>query len=66
MSDIGQKKYAGNPVLSVISTISVAAGTFMAHFAQRFPARVETLETCAGYMLIGGLFLIGSGLPVLI
>ncbi len=53
-------------MLAGISSLIVVAGTALAQVAQRIPARTETLETIAGFMLIGGLALIGSALPVLL
>jgi hypothetical protein len=32
--------------------------------AERYPAYVELIETAAGVFLIGGLGLIGAGLPI--
>jgi hypothetical protein len=52
------------PMLGAISALFVIVGGVVARVAERFPARTETLEACAGYMLIGGLFAIGSALPV--
>jgi hypothetical protein len=34
--------------------------------ADRFPEHIEALETGAGILLIGGLALLGSGLPQII
>jgi hypothetical protein len=48
------------------SLISVVLGGAVAAVAERFPARVETLETCAGALLIGGLALLGSALPAIL
>lgn len=53
-------------MLGAISALFVVSGGVVARMAERFPARTETLEACAGYMLIGGLFAIGSALPVLL
>ncbi len=53
-------------MLGAISALFVIGGGVVARMAERFPARIEMLETCAGYMLIGGLFAIGSALPVLL
>jgi len=53
-------------MLAGISTVFVVAGGTLAQFARRFPVRTETLETIAGFMLIGGFALIGSALPVLL
>ena len=53
-------------MLAAVSFISVVLGGTIACLAGRFPAQTEALETAAGALLIGGLALIGSGLPVLI
>jgi hypothetical protein len=53
-------------MLALVSTLSVILGGTTACVAERFPARRDTLETAAGVLLLGGLALIGSGLPVLI
>jgi hypothetical protein len=50
----------------VISMISVAIGAAVAYAADRFPARTEALETGAGVLLIGGLALLGTALPVIL
>ena len=53
-------------MLAAISVISVVLGGAVAYASDRFPAHVETLETSAGMLLIGGLALLGSGLPVVL
>lgn len=53
-------------MLAAISVISVVLGASVAYAAQRFPAHVEALETSAGVLLIGGLALLGSGLPAVL
>jgi hypothetical protein len=50
-------------MLGAISLASVLLGAATAYVADRFPARVEVLETAAGVLLIGGLALFGSALP---
>jgi hypothetical protein len=52
------------PMLGAISALFVIVGGVVARLAERFPAHTEKVETIAGYMLIGGLFAIGSTLPV--
>ncbi|HEY2212017.1 MAG TPA: hypothetical protein VGH62_10460 [Bradyrhizobium sp.] len=54
------------PMLALVCTISVVLGGTTACLAERFPAYTPAMETVAGVLLIGGLALIGSGLPVLI
>ena len=50
---------------SMISLISVVLGATVAYVADRFPAHNAELETGAGILLIGGLALLGSALPVI-
>jgi hypothetical protein len=42
------------------------SGTAIAYLAKRFPAQIELLETGAGALLLGGLALASSGLPVIL
>jgi hypothetical protein len=53
-------------MLALVSTISVVLGGTTACLAARLPAYTDAMETAAGILLLGGLALIGSGLPVLI
>ncbi len=53
-------------MLGVASFISVVLGAAAAAVAERFPAYVETIETGAGVLLIGGIALAGSFLPVVL
>ena len=53
-------------MIGVAGLLSFAAGAAIACFAERFPAHVAALETCAGIMLIGGLALTGSAIPVIL
>ena len=53
-------------MLGIVSLISVTLGAAAAYVAERFPPRVETIETCAGFLLIGGLALIGAALPTVV
>ena len=46
--------------------IKMKLGALTAYVAERLPARAEMIETCAGFLLIGGLALIGSALPVVL
>ena len=48
-----------------ISLLSLVAGATLTYFAGRAPAHVEVLETIGGAMLIAGLALAGSALPVI-
>jgi hypothetical protein len=53
-------------VFAVAGLFSVIGGAIMACLAQRFPAQVQALEITAGVLLIGGLALTGTALPVLL
>ena len=53
-------------MIAAVSLISVVLGAAIAYIADRFPAHVETLETGAGVLLVGGLALLGSGLPAIL
>ncbi len=53
-------------MVGAFSLIGVVLGAVVAYVADRFPARAETLETCAGALLIGGLALLGSALPAIL
>jgi putative Mn2+ efflux pump MntP len=50
----------------VLSLMSMVLGATIAYVADRFPAHVETLETSAGALLIGGLALLGCALPTIL
>ena len=51
-------------MIAAISLVSVVLGAAVAYAAERYPAHIETLETSAGVLLVGGFALLGSGLPV--
>jgi uncharacterized membrane protein YgdD (TMEM256/DUF423 family) len=53
-------------MVSIVSLVSVTLGAAAAYVAERFPSRTETIETCAGFLLIGGLALIGAALPAVV
>jgi hypothetical protein len=53
-------------VIGILSLLSVMSGTAIAYLADRFPAHIELLETGAGALLLGGLALASSGLPVIL
>ena len=53
-------------MVGILGLLSVATGAVIACLAKRFPAHVEALETCAGALLLGGLALASSGLPVIL
>jgi hypothetical protein len=50
----------------VMSFIGIVGGSAAAYFAHRFPAHMEAIETGAGVLLIGGLMLLGAGLPAVL
>jgi hypothetical protein len=53
-------------MLGIVSLIKMRFGAAAAYAAERLPARAEMIETCAGFLLIGGFALIGSALPVVL
>jgi hypothetical protein len=53
-------------MIAGISLISVVLGAGAAYYADRFPAHIEAVETGAGVLLIGGLALLGSALPLIL
>lgn len=53
-------------MLGIVSLIKVTFSAVTAYVAERLPARTEMIETCAGFLLIGGFALIGSALPVVL
>jgi hypothetical protein len=53
-------------VIGILSLLSVMSGTAIAYLANRSPAHIELLETGAGALLLGGLALASSGLPVIL
>jgi hypothetical protein len=44
----------------------VTIGSVVACLSKRFPAKAETVQTFAGYLLLGGFALIGCALPIMI
>lgn len=50
----------------LISMMSVMFGATVAYVAGCFPDNNEALETCAGALMIGGLALLGSAIPVIL
>lgn len=53
-------------MVGAISVLSILFGGTLAYAAERYPTHVETLETSAGALLIGGLALMGSALPIIL
>jgi hypothetical protein len=54
-----------NRMVRGISLLSLVVGATLTYFAGRAPAHVEVLETIDAAMLIAGLALAGSALPVI-
>ncbi len=52
-------------VLVALSVLCLVLGTSLAYAADRVPDRQAALEGVGGSLIVGGLFLIGSGLPLL-
>jgi hypothetical protein len=50
-------------MFETLSVVSVVAGAALASGAKRLQSRTETLETCAGALLIFGFGLLGTVLP---
>ncbi len=53
-------------MVAATSLIGMLSGTAAAYFADRLPRNRETIETCAGFLLIGGLALLGAALPAVL
>ena len=51
-------------MIGIPGLLSVMVGARVAYPAKRFPAHIRALETGAGALLLGGLALASSGLPV--
>lgn len=50
-------------MFGVLSAVTVAMGSALTFGAKLYPSRTETLETCAGALLLLGFGLLGSALP---
>jgi hypothetical protein len=55
-----------NPMVGAAGLLSVIVGAVVAYASERFPGRVEALETGAGFLLISGLALSSYGLPAIL
>ncbi len=53
-------------MFGVAGLLSVAGGGVVAYLAERFPVHIETIETAAGLLLLGGFALVGCALPAMI
>ncbi len=54
------------PMLAAVDAIGLLLGAALAALAERFPARTEVIETCAGFLVIGALALAGAALPAML
>ena len=50
----------------IISVIGIGLGSAASCVARRFPMHIEAIETAAGFLLIGGLALLGATFPAVI
>jgi hypothetical protein len=50
-------------LLGIFGVLGLAAGAVTYYLAGLTPAHAEKIETCAGFLLIGGFALLGAGLP---
>ena len=53
-------------MLGIVGSIKMTYGAVAAYAAERVPARADMIETCAGFLLIGGFALVGSALPIVL
>ena len=53
-------------MIAICSLVSLVLGATTAAISERYPDHLEVLETAAGVLLVGGLGLIGAGLPIFI
>jgi hypothetical protein len=53
-------------MIGATGLLVVVIGSVVACLARRFPVHTETVETVAGFMLLGGFALMGCALPVMI
>ena len=53
-------------MIGILSLLSVVSGTTIAYLAKGFPAHIEALEAGAGALLLCGLALASSGLPIIL
>lgn len=51
-------------MIGLASLASLGAGIGLAAFAPRAGIRAHTFESCGGLLLVAGLALLGSGLPL--
>jgi hypothetical protein len=53
-------------MFGVAGLLGVAGGGVVAYLAERFPVHIDTIETAAGILLLGGFALVGCALPAMI
>jgi hypothetical protein len=53
-------------MIGAAGLLIVTIGSVVACLSKRFPPHTETVETVAGFLLLGGFALIGCALPVMI
>ncbi|WP_375465780.1 hypothetical protein [uncultured Methylobacterium sp.] len=51
-------------MIGLTSLATLGLGVALAGFAPRAGLRAQALESCAGLLLVAGLVLLGSGLPL--
>ncbi|GJD44485.1 hypothetical protein AFCDBAGC_2352 [Methylobacterium cerastii] len=51
-------------MIGLTSVVSLGAGIGLAAFAPRAGLRAHAFESCGGLLLVAGLALLGSGLPL--
>jgi uncharacterized membrane protein YjjP (DUF1212 family) len=63
-----RKKSGGGDwrMVGIAGLLSVMVGAIVAYLSDRFPARIEVLETLAGIMVIAGFALAGYSMPTII
>ena len=53
-----------SPMIATLSLSSLMVGTGLSYAATRAPRRADALERWSGRLLLGGLGLLGAGLPL--
>lgn len=52
-------------MIGALALVSLIAGGALAYAGERLPAQVQLLENTGGALLLAGLALIGSALPIM-
>ena len=63
---VGQAPVAGKSMLGFAGLISVIVGGVTAYVADRYPPRIELLQTIGGLLLITGFGLASWGCPAIV